>query len=202
MIRGTFGPGTIILGGGALALLGMLVLGFFLPSTWAAGVELHLDATQTELMPLIDSPEGWRAWTAWPDSGLTRSGPEHGAEARIRWADPELGSGAFTIEEAVSGTHVSYSVEVEGAGNSVMRTSGRIMLTEKEGGTLVRWEEEGDLGGNPLMGYWAFFMERVQTAEMSKGLDRLSESAEMALTGEEEAPTDSISMGASDSVGR
>ena len=60
-----------------------------------------------------------------------------------------------------------------------LRTDGRIDLVPVEGGTRVTWTEEGDFGWNPLMGYWALAMERVQGRELQKGLDRL----EAHLTG-------------------
>ncbi len=142
MIRGLFGPGTIVLGGGALLLGGFLA-------------------------------EAWQTWTPWPDS-TERSGPERGAGSMISWNDRELGSGAFRIE-AVDPLSVTYSVRVAGAGGGDMETRGSVQLTATSGGTLVAWLEEGDLGRNPLMGYWALAMERAQSAEMQKGLDRLSQ---------------------------
>lgn len=177
MIRGTFGPGTIVLGGGAALLLGFLAVGFFLSGEWEAGAEAVVDAPASELLPLLDSPEGWRAWTTWPDSGLTRSGPERGAGASVSWDDADLGSGTFTVDEVREGLSVVYSVEVEGAAGANMRTSGRIELEPTPGGTRVVWREQGDLGSNPLMGYWARSMRRVQSTEMEKGLDRLAAAA-------------------------
>ena len=192
MTRGTFGPGTIVLGGGAVLLMGFLTVGFLLPSAWEADAEVVVDVPATALMPLLDSPEGWRSWTTWPDSGLTRSGPPRGTGATLAWNDPELGSGAFTVEAASTDRAVTYSVEVAGVGGAVMRTSGEIRLEERPGGTLVRWHEEGDLGRNPLMGYWARSMRRVQSAEMAKALDRLAEAAVTAVGagGGAESPRD------------
>ena len=180
MIRGTFGPGTIVLGGGAVLLVGFLAVGFFLSGEWEAGAEAVVEARAEELLPLLDSPEGWRVWTTWPDSGLTRSGPERGAGASIAWNDPELGSGTFTVDEVREGRSVAYSVEVAGAAGASMRTNGRIELEPTPGGTRVVWREQGDLGSNPLMGYWARSMRRVQSTEMAKGLDRLAEAAAAA----------------------
>jgi hypothetical protein len=104
---------------------------------------------------------------------------------------------------------VRYAVEVEGAGNSVLVTSGSITFEPSGDGTRVRWSEAGDLGGNPLMGYWALAMGRLQGTEMGKGLDRLSilaaspsdaepvGGAPQGQSPEQEAPTDSGSVGAS-----
>jgi uncharacterized protein YndB with AHSA1/START domain len=164
-----FSLGTRILGGAALLLLGILALGFLLPSGWEASATQTVEAPAEAVYGYLDAPEGWRAWTAWPDSGLARSGPERGAGAAISWADPELGNGSFRIVEATPGERVTYAVEVGGG----MRTAGEITLTSTGNGVQVSWHETGDLGRNPLMGFWAFFMDRAQTAELERSLGRL-----------------------------
>jgi hypothetical protein len=179
VIRGVFGPGTIVLGGGALLLGGFLAVGFFLPTSWKAGAEVVVAAAPEEVMHLLDAPEAWQTWTQWPDS-TERSGPERGAGSMISWIDRELGSGAFRIE-AGDPLSVTYSVTVAGAGGADMETRGSVQLSAASGGTRVAWLEEGDLGRNPLMGYWALSMERAQSAEMQKGLDRLSRQVREAV---------------------
>jgi hypothetical protein len=54
-----------------------------------------------------------------------------------------------------------------------------VRLSPEGPGTRIAWREEGDFGRNPLMGYWARFMERAQGTELEKALDRLD-----ALAGE------------------
>jgi hypothetical protein len=189
--RGLFGPGTIVLGGGAVLLVVLLAIGFFLPTEWEASAELQIEAAPADLMTFLDSPEGWRVWTEWPDSGLTRTGPDRGTGARIGWNDRELGSGSFTIGQIVDGSSVQYEVSVDGAANTVLSTYGLITMLPAAGGTLVRWAEEGDLGSNPLMGYWARSMAKAQSVEMTKGLDRLSQAVHRV----DEAPADSMSTG-------
>ena len=174
MSRTIFGPGTIVLGGGATALLVLLVIGFFLPTQWAVSAELTINILPEELTEHLDSPEGWRRWSAWPDSGLVRSGPERGSGASISWDNTELGAGSFTIREA-SEAIIRYDVVVNGAANTVMTTTGTFVLVPTGTATLLRWTESGDLGNNPLMGYWALTMERAQTRELEKSLSQLNE---------------------------
>jgi hypothetical protein len=38
----------------------------------------------------------------------------------------------------------------------------------------ITWRERGNLGQNPLMGYWALSMDRAQSDELVKGLERLA----------------------------
>lgn len=170
MNRTPFGPGTLILGGAALLLIAVLVIGFLLPADWEASASTVIDASAEEVYGHLDTPEGWQSWTAWPDSGLVRSGPDRGAGARMAWDDEELGAGAFEIVDAVPLERVIYTVAVN---DGAMRTQGALTLSEDPGGILVAWFERGDLGRNPLMGYWALFMDRAQTAELERSLDRL-----------------------------
>jgi hypothetical protein len=170
MNRSPLSLGTVILGSAAVLLLIVLAIGFLLPAEWQASASTVVDASAEDVYPFLDTPEGWRSWTAWPDSGLTRSGPASGAGARISWNDDELGEGFFQIVDAVPFERVAYMVEV---GNGAMRTQGALTLSDEPGGILIAWSETGDLGRNPLMGYWAFFMDRAQTAELERSLDRL-----------------------------
>ena len=188
MIRGIFGPGTIVLGGGALMLTIFLVVGFLLPGQWSASAEATIPAEPDVVLAWLDSPEGWSAWTPWPDS-TTRTGPERGSGAQITWDSPELGVGSFRIERS-SADAVDYAVRVEGDGGSAMQTSGRLTLAAVEGGTRVSWVEDGDLGSNPLMGYWALTMDRAQSTELGKSLDRLAEVIDEAASGASAGPAD------------
>ena len=68
----------------------------------------------------------------------------------------------------------------------------RLLEAIEAGGVRVHWHEAGNLGHNPLMGYWALSMGRAQSQELSKGLDRLSA---LATDSTATAPSDSTSTG-------
>lgn len=181
MTRGIFGPGTLVLGAGAALLIGFLAAGLILPSTWEATAEASVAAPMDSVLLLLDSPEGWRRWTPWPDSTSRGPGPDRGPGSTMTWSDPELGSGVFRIVEVDEGSRgdaprrVVYTVDVEGVAGGALTTAGTVTLHAVGDSTRVTWREEGDLGNNPLMGYWALSMERAQGAEMEKSLDRLAE---------------------------
>ncbi len=190
--RPPFSLGVVVLGGGALVLSALLLLGFLLPSEWSAEASALVAAPAGDVYSYLDSPEGWRAWTTWPDSGLVREGPERGPGAAIRWDDRELGTGSFVVVDARPAERVGYAVEV---GGGAMRTTGSLELWPEGDGVRVLWREEGDLGRNPLMGYWAFFMGRAQATELEKSLERLGDAA--ASGPRREAPADPGPTGAS-----
>lgn len=169
MSTSPFSIGTRILGGGAVLLVGFLLVGFLLPTDWEADAAHVVSASAEDVLPYLDSPEGWQEWTPWPENGVERSGPARGAGARLSWDDPDVGTGSFTLEAADPG-RVEYSVNV---GDGAMLSTGVITLTPADGGVRVDWHEEGDLGRNPLMGYWALSMGRAQGEELAKGLERL-----------------------------
>jgi hypothetical protein len=167
--RGPFSFGTVILGGGAVLLSLFLLVGWLLPQSWQAEADALIAAPVSAVYPLLDSPEGWRRWTPWPDS-VTRTGPPRGTGASLAWDDPELGVGYFTIIDAAEAERVEYAVFVD---EGAMRTNGSLLLRAEGSGVRVTWREEGDLGWNPLMGYWALSLSRAQSQELAKGLDRL-----------------------------
>lgn len=186
------GLGVRVLGGAALVLMGVIGLGVAMSSSWEAEASETIAAPMQDIMAYLDSPRGWREWTPWPDSVFPIEGPDRGRGAGMEWDDPELGDGFFVLTE-VTPTGVRYHVEVNGGS---MVTDGSIELAPDGTGTRMTWREEGDLGRNPLMGFWALSMDRAQTDELVKGVRRLGD----LVTGHtgNEAPADSGSTGASD----
>jgi uncharacterized protein YndB with AHSA1/START domain len=184
--RGPFSIGVIVLGSGAVLGSLFLLVGYLLPTDWEAYAETVVELPAEAVFRFIDSPEGWRDWTAWPESGVERSGPGRGEGARLSWDDPELGSGSFTLTHVIRPERVEYRVEVGGS----MLTEGVITLSEQPDGVRITWRERGNLGRNPLMGYWGLSMDRAQSDELVKGLERLTTvAAEGMLLA---APTDSM----------
>ena len=173
-----FSIGVKVLGGGALLGSLFLLVGLLLPTDFEAGAERVVDVPAEAVFRYLDSPEGWRDWTTWPESGLERTGPDRGEGATIAWSDAELGSGSLTLTRVVEPERVEYSVEVGGA----MVTEGAIVLVEEADGVRIRWTERGSLGRNPLMGWWALSMERAQSDELAKSLERLEAAAVEGLT--------------------
>jgi hypothetical protein len=171
MSASPFSWATKILGGGALLLTLLLAVGWLLPTEWKAEASAVMPVAPEAIFRFLDSPEGWREWTPWPESGVERSGPPRGEGARLSWNDLELGTGSFTLTTVREPERVEYRVEVSGG---AMRTDGVIALTAEAGGVRVSWRESGDLGNNPLMGYWGLSMERAQGEELAKGLERLA----------------------------
>jgi hypothetical protein len=65
---------------------------------------------------------------------------------------------------------VEYAIDI---GDGAMHSTGVVTITVEGDGVRVEWHEAGDLGWNPLMGYWALSMGRAQGEELGKSLARL-----------------------------
>lgn len=181
------GIGAWFFGGLAALLVLFLVVGFLLPGTWSTERSLEIDAPAQAVFPWLDSPRAWTRWTPdWPDSGLVVAGPAHGVGATMSWNDPNVGDGHFEVVEADAPRVVRYRVEVQ---RGTMRTDGTLLLHEHDGHTLLTWREKGDFGHNPLMGYWARAMKRVQGAQLQKDLTTLKALVEKGA--DPDAPSDS-----------
>lgn len=164
--------GVKFFGGGAVLMLLFLGVGFLLPGSWAVERERTLPAPPEAIFPYLNSPARWEAWVPWPEAGARFEGPPEGPGAARGWDDPEWGDGLFTITAQDAPLRVAYEVAVE---EGRMITRGTVTLDPRGDSTRVRWREEGDFGRNPLMGWVARFMDRLQGRELERSLARLEE---------------------------
>ena len=158
-----------IFGGIGTVLVTLMLIGFVLPGTWSAEASIQIEASPTELFPLLNDLSRWDTWTNWGDLDSELSDPSGGVGASRSWDDPNLGSGSVTITGSGSPTFVRYEVEIEG-GASV---GGELSIEALEGSSRLTWREEGDFGRNPLMGYVARRMAKSQGAQLAEGLEKL-----------------------------
>jgi hypothetical protein len=106
-----------------------------------------------------------------PESGTEITGPPQGVGAGMRWDDPRYGRGRIEITESRPNSKVSYAVEVE---EGTLRIRGILSLRLEGSGTRLTWEESGDFGWNPLMGYAARGMGGSQGEAMRASLEKLA----------------------------
>ena len=154
--------------GGVLVLY--LLVGLLMPGTWAANQKGVTVASPSTVFPFLNRMDMWQLWAPMPGSGSEFFGPSEGVGAGMRWDDPQYGSGEIQITGSVPNAEVVYSVEVE---NGALIVQGRFSLTPQASGTLLQWEESGDFGWNPLMGYAARGMGSSQAEAMRVSLERL-----------------------------
>jgi hypothetical protein len=163
-----------------LLVLG-LVIGFFLPGRWEVERSATLTAPPAAVFRWLEDPRRWGPWASLGEGKTTFSGPERGPGATVRWDDPDLGDGVFTLVSTVPDREVGYRVEVQGGS---LITEGTFRLDPDGAGTRLVWSERGDFGNNPLLGYTALQMDRIQGAQMELALARLVEDLERGTAGE------------------
>ena len=157
------------------AMLGAaLVVGFLLPGTWHAERSAVVEAPPETVFVWLEDPRRWDRWAPLGDVATTFSGPERGVGATRSWDHAEMGDGTFTLTAIVPGREVRYRVTVQ---EGSLITEGALRLEPEGAGTRVTWTERGDFGLNPLMGYMARGMDRLQGAQMEEALRRLAELA-------------------------
>lgn len=158
------------------AAIGMLVLamlvGVLLSGRWQVERSALVAAPPATVFAWLDDPRRWDEWAPLGDVKTTFSGPARGAGATRSWDHPELGDGVFRIVSTIPDHEVRYHVEVQ---EGSLITDGTIELAPEGTGTRVTWRENGDFGRNPLMGYTARSMDRMQGPQMELTLARLAE---------------------------
>jgi hypothetical protein len=160
--------------GVAGVLVAFLVIGLLLPGDWSAERDRLISAPPGAVAPWVTDLARWSEWSSMEQVEGELSDPSSGVGATLSWDDPQWGQGVFTLTEVDEGA-VAYEVRVE---DGSLRTRGRLTLTPEGAGTRVVWREEGDFGRNPLLAWFALGMNRLQGAELEKGLDALAASVE------------------------
>lgn len=162
--------GAKIFGGLAAILLLFLGIGFFLPGTWNARAERTVPSPPDAVFAFLNSPPLWVRWNAMPESGSNFVGPEEGVGSGLEWNDPRYGSGSFRITLSEPNQRMEYEVQIE---SGTLAIHGIVRLDAEGQGSRIVWEESGDFGRNPLLGYAARGMGGSQAEAMEASLDSL-----------------------------
>jgi len=174
--------GAKIFGALALLLILYLVLGLLLPGRWEAEVEADLPAPPSTVFHFLNRMDRLVLWTSMPESGSNFLGPEEGVGAGLHWDDPQYGEGQVRILVSEADTLVEYLVLVEGGS---LEIQGVFSLRPEGAGTRLHWQERGDFGWNPLMGYAARGMAASQREAMRSALEALRSRLEEGRSEEE-----------------
>ena len=136
-------------------------------------------APPDKVYAIIGNPKRFNEWSPWSelDPNLTYifAGPEQGVGQKMSWKsnDPEVGSGAVTITEAVTGEKITTELDFGEMGKS------RSVLTVSKfnDGTLVAWTFRAEV--NSIMERWTGLMfDKWIGADYVKGLGKLKVLAE------------------------
>lgn len=160
-----------VFGGVALLLLTLIGIGILLPGEWTVEATARVDAAPDSVYAELSRVRSWPEWMPWPENGARFNGPSTGPGASFAWDDEVYGRGSFTIEDGVPGRFLEYRVSVE---DGAVVVNGRMELTDTDGGTRIRWTEEGDAGWNPLVAFAVLTQGDDQAARLQETLDSLA----------------------------
>lgn len=168
----------------------LIFVGLSMDNTFSAGAEQEIDAKPDEVYAFISDMDNWHKWAGWADEEqnqieITREGPKSGVGATIRW-EAESSVGRLTITDAKPNEGIWYEVAME---NDEVNAHGSVTFTEKDGKTVVVWEDFGDLP--PVIGgYFREYVNEQLSTHYANALKRLKTELERSTPVESEKPAE------------
>ncbi|MBB5019672.1 uncharacterized protein YndB with AHSA1/START domain [Chitinivorax tropicus] len=166
-----------------LILIGLIVLillgGLLIPSQYHVKRSVEIHASAERIFPLVNAPKEWKRWTIWnqrdPAMSIRYTGPEQGAGASWSWVSRTEGNGQMTFTASEPPKKLTYSLSFPDFGSS---STGTLTLTPNGDTTTVTWTNDGDIGNNPLMRYFALAMDKLVGPDFEQGLQNLKKLSE------------------------
>ncbi|MCM0609551.1 MAG: SRPBCC family protein [Ideonella sp. WA131b] len=122
----------------------------------------------------VADPRRWAAWSAWnrrdPAMQITYEGPSSGTGAAWAWRSATEGDGRMSFTAAEPGRRLAYDLAFAEFGTT---SKGEIRLMPTAAGTEVIWVMQGDMGSNPMYGWFALFADRMVGPDFETGLANL-----------------------------
>lgn len=167
---------------GLVALvLGLAVIGFFLPRDYSVERTIVVQAPAEHIFPYLHELPNWKLWMAWyekdPDMKITYSGPSAGVGAISAWESKTEGSGEMEVKRVIADQLIEYELRFP----SFEPSTGQLELTPMDGGTQVRWSDQGRLGINPFFRYFGLMLDGMIGKDFETGLAKLKNVAESNL---------------------
>jgi len=160
---------------GVLALVAVfLIVGLFLPSEYKVSRSIEVNAPAEEVYEQVVDLKKWRAWGVWfkrdPNMQVEYAGPERAIGMKSVWTSETQGNGQMEITQLKFNKEVVYDLYFP---DMDLRSEGRVVITEKEGGVVVEWSDSGDVGNNPLNRYFVLFLDGMLGPDFEDGLSNL-----------------------------
>ena|ERR1043165_5866507 len=170
---------------GLLALIAILVvIGFFLPSSYHVERSVTIKGKPANVFPFVNGLKAWNYWSAWSpmqdpkkygDMKQEYSTPDSGKGATMSWSGKEAGNGKFTITDSDPEKGISYDLDFE---KGQYLSNGVIRFEPAGDSVKVTWTNEGKLGMNPIGRYFGLLMDRFMGPDFETGLANLKKRVE------------------------
>lgn len=131
-----------------VAVLLMAVISILLPSSYHIQREVFIQVPPKRVFQQINTLTHWQNWAfaGWGEDlpSISFAGPMDGQGAICTWSN-EQGRGRAEIISSMPFRQIQMKTSLN-TGSIV--SDATFQLLEQEGGTLLRWEEKGDVGFN------------------------------------------------------
>jgi uncharacterized protein YndB with AHSA1/START domain len=162
---------------GAL-ILGLAVIGLFLPSRAQIERSITIDASRATVFALLNDFHQVNKWSPWIEADanarINISGPRRGVGATVVWDGNIVGRGSQAITESVPFERVVTALDFgdQGEANAVFD------LSETDDGTEVVWTFDMEFGFNLIGRYIGLMLGSIVGEDYEKGLASLKSMAE------------------------
>lgn len=152
----------------------LILVSFFLPSTYRVERSLAINATPEVLFPYLNELRRWPEWTAWntnrePSLVYIQAGPASGEGAVLSWT-ARSGAGSIRLVESEQNSGIVYELNFN-EGRFI--STGRVDLIPVTNGTRVVWSNYGSFGRNPVGRYLGLLMDKWMGSDFETGLQNL-----------------------------
>jgi uncharacterized protein YndB with AHSA1/START domain len=161
-------------------LAAALVLGGYLLSPkFSVARSASIAAAPEKVFAIVADARRWKEWTVWnrrdPQMAMEYSGPSSGNGAVWSWKSKSEGDGRMTFTAAEAPNRLAYELYFPDFGTT---STGDLTLVPEGGGTRITWRINGDMGGNPLMRWFALGADAMVGKDFAEGLAGLKALAE------------------------
>lgn len=162
------------------ALILAVLVGFLLPAKVHVERSLQMSAAPEQVYPLISRFANFNRWSPWfkrdPKTVYTFTGTPGTVGAKMAWQSdhPEVGSGSqeYTLLTPNERVETKLDFGEQGGGTATLD------IKAVEGGSLVTWSMDTDMGNNPIGRYFGLFFDGMIGPDYEEGLRNLKAIAE------------------------
>lgn len=161
-----------------LALGGLYIYAFTLPSSWTIEASRRIEAPPEAVYEQLAELEAWPQWSYWseksdPTAEFTVTSKGEGSE--MSWNGDKLGQSRLVLRRALPSERVEYDFWFAGRDQP---SRGVIRVEPQDGGAEVVWTDRGDVEGNPLLRLLVGSIEDQMTDKIERSLIGLERQAE------------------------
>jgi hypothetical protein len=156
----------------------IFILGQFLRSSWHVERTIAIDAKPEAIYPWVAELERWPEWMPWDkqrDKNAEYTFAGNGVGATMSWHGKKLDPGTLTLTRSEPALGVEYTLQFASMGDP---GKGAIRFKSEGRSTQVTWQNEGDVGWNPMSRLMMSLIESALGRDFEIGLKHLKQRVE------------------------